>query len=359
MNMLGSVTIRVRCGLAPLVMLAPMWFCVGPAPGQDDSRRTDASRAKDDVETEQKIASALARGLPIVQKAAVNYPNNRDCFSCHHQTLPMLAVVTAGTRGIEPPKDLLVGQAEFTRDSFQTRADQLKRGEGIGGRAMTVAYGLWALSLADWPADETTEAMVTYLLKTQAEDGRWIRQTERPPLEESYLTATVLAVRGIQRYSTAGQKADAQTAIARAKSWLATAPIKSHEDRVARLWGEHVFDGASDAIAVARELVVAAQRDDGGWAQLDEMPSDAYSTGQTLWVLGQTGLDRSDKVYQRGVSFLLKTQRDDGSWFVASRSNPIQTFFDNGDPHGKDQFISTPATCWALSALAATTPAPQ
>jgi hypothetical protein len=27
-------------------------------------------------------------------------------------------------------------------------------------------------------------------------------------------------------------------------------------------------------------------------------------------------------------------------------------FFDNGDPHGKDQFISIAATCWAVAALA-------
>src|SRR5262249_38804403 len=35
-------------------------------------------------------------------------------------------------------------------------------------------------------------------------------------------------------------------------------------------------------------------------------------------------------------------------------------FFDNGDPHGKHQFISTPATCWAVVALAgALTPGPK
>ena len=265
----------------------------------------------------------------------------------------MLAIVTAQARGIEPQEDLLHDQAEFTHQSFQARIEQLNRGEGIGGRAMTVAYGLWALSLADWPADETTEAMVTYLLKTQAEDGRWIRQTERPPLEESYVTSTVLAVRGIKRYATTTQMADSKASIAKAREWLNSAPLKSHEDRVTQLWGAHLFDAEAKTIESARESVLQAQRDDGGWGQLDDMASDAYATGQTLWVLQATGFDPRHPAYRRGVDFLLQSQRDDGSWFVASRSKPIQTFFDNGDPHGKDQFISTPAACWALAALAA------
>ena len=57
-------------------------------------------------------------------------------------------------------------------------------------------------------------------------------------------------------------------------------------------------------------------------------------------------------VYQRGLAFLLRTQRPDGSWFVASRSFPIQPYFETGFPHGPDQFISAAATAWAVAALA-------
>ncbi len=58
-----------------------------------------------------------------------------------------------------------------------------------------------------------------------------------------------------------------------------------------------------------------------------------------------------DPVFRRGIAFLLKSQLPDGSWKMESRSKPIQVYFDNGDPHGKNQFISTPATCWAVAAL--------
>ena len=83
------------------------------------------------------------------------------------------------------------------------------------------------------------------------------------------------------------------------------------------------------------------------------MDSDAYATGQTLFVLQSTGFGVNEQAYRRGTDFLIKTQKPDGSWFVRSRSKPIQADFDNGDPHGKDQFISIPATCWATAALAA------
>ena len=59
------------------------------------------------------------------------------------------------------------------------------------------------------------------------------------------------------------------------------------------------------------------------------------------------------------TEFLGKTQEDDGSWHAASRSRPIQRYFETGCPHGKDQFISMSATGWATAALALACPKPQ
>ena len=100
------------------------------------------------------------------------------------------------------------------------------------------------------------------------------------------------------------------------------------------------------------------QNGDGGWGQTAEMESDAYATGQTLFVLNETKNQASDiaEAVDAGIAFLLKNREPDGSWHVVTRAKPIQKYFDNGDPHGKDQFISTPATAWAVAALAATLP---
>ena len=66
---------------------------------------------------EEKISSDISRsvesGLRIVQKGAGNYPKNRDCFSCHHQTLPMLAMREASQAGIQIDEELMSDQVQF------------------------------------------------------------------------------------------------------------------------------------------------------------------------------------------------------------------------------------------------------
>jgi N-acyl-D-amino-acid deacylase len=296
---------------------------------------------------------AVIAGLGVVQKALKSYPEHRDCFSCHHQTLPMLAMVACRDAGHEIDEPLLAEATKFSHASFRGRINSLREGKNIGGRAMTVGYGLWTLKLGDAAADETSEAMVTYLLKTQESGGSWRPPSNRPPLEESSVMCTVLSAYYARELAGEAQRGDVSALVDKARQWLLKADVNSQEDRNSRLWGLTLLSAGETEIEQARQTVLDAQRDDGGWAQLDSMQSDAYATGQALYVLRASGLAADDAAYQRGVRFLLQTQQDDGSWFVETRSKPVQVFFDNGDPHGKSQFISIAATSWAVAALAA------
>lgn len=334
-----SSRIAMLAASAALGILA----AIGPARGEDPNVVPDA----------MEIREAVGRGLGLVRTAAENYPTHRDCFSCHHQTLPMLAIVTARAHGEEADSDVLETQAEFKRESFEERLTDLKAGRNIGGGAMTVGYGLWALELAGRKPDEVTEAMVAYLLKTQKPEGHWTTHGRRPPLEESVVTSTVLAAAGMRTFAAPGRREVVEAAIAKSVSWLEKAPETCQEDRNFRLWGLHKLGASPDAVRAARESVLASQRDDGGWSQREDMASDAYATGQALALLAATGLPPSDPSARRAVALLLKTQLPDGSWKVETRARPVQVYFDNGDPHGKHQFISTPASCWAVAAMAA------
>ena len=69
------------------------------------------------------------------------------------------------------------------------------------------------------------------------------------------------------------------------------------------------------------------------------------------------GVSPTSHAYQRGVSFLLTTQKPDGSWFVASRTPEIQAYFEGGFPYGHDQWISSWGTAWAAIALTQALPA--
>jgi N-acyl-D-amino-acid deacylase len=299
-----------------------------------------------------QILSAVERGVAVVEKAGRNYPTHRKCFACHHQTLPLLALNEAQAAG-KNIDDVLPGLlAEFTTTSFRGKLDDLKAGDNIGGKGLTVGYGLWTLRLAKAKPDDLTEAMVGYLLKIQEQDGHWDLHAIRPPAEESLVMCTVLAAGGIRHFAREAQRDAGLAAVEKARTWLTAAKLESHEDRVARLWGVKLLGGKDEELGPAREALVATQRDDGGWGQTAEMESDAYATGSALYVLLDTGLPASDPKVRRGVEYLLKTQLEDGSWHVTTRAKPVQVFFDNGDPHGKDQFISIPATGWSVAALA-------
>ena len=100
-----------------------------------------------------EVRRAIEGGIRIVQKGAKNYPNNRDCFSCHHQTLPMLAMHDASEVGISIDEVLMKDQVQFTRDLFEDRLDSIAEGKSLGGRSLTAGYLLWSFELGGVPKD--------------------------------------------------------------------------------------------------------------------------------------------------------------------------------------------------------------
>ena len=49
------------------------------------------------------------------------------------------------------------------------------------------------------------------------------------------------------------------------------------------------------------------------------MSSDAWATGEALYALAYTGASSKDPAIARAQAFLIKTQREDGSWPMTSR----------------------------------------
>ena len=158
-------------------------------------------------------------------------------------------------------------------------------------------------------------------------------------------------------FGAAQQEAGISERTEAASKWLLEAKTSDTEDRVFQLRSLSYVNADDDAKRRLADELIAEQREDGGWAQKTDMTSDAYATGTVLTCLARTGhLPTTAETYQRGLQFLLRSQQDDGSWHVVSRSKPFQTYFETGFPHGKDQFISTSATSWAAMALLLTLP---
>lgn len=337
-------------------MIRPASFAVAMGVWMASSFTTAADAPE--AGSHQQAADAVRRSLPLLEKSARSYPTHRKCFACHHQTLPLLGFVEARRAGLAIDEGLPETLLEFTKTSFRGKIEELNGGEGIGGKGLTVGYGLWTFRLGAAERDDLTGAMATYLLKTQDEDGHWDLHAIRPPAEESLVLCTVLAAAGVEYYAGESQREAAGAAIGRAKHWLAKAKLDLHEDQVARLWGCRLLGSSDDERAAAQKILLDTQRSDGGWSQTAELESDAYATGTALYVLLDAGLAETEPALKRAADFLVKSQLADGSWHVRKRAKPVQVFFDNGDPHGEDQFISISATAWSAAALSRSVSAP-
>ena len=304
------------------------------------------------------VRNAVEGGLRIVQRGAQNYPNNRDCFSCHHQTLPMLAMHEASEAGITIDGELMKDQVQFIRDLFEDRLDSVTNGKSLGGRSLTAGHVLWSFELGGVSNDDYSDAFVSYILHQQKKEGYWDVQTNRPPSEESKIHTSYFAIYYMNYFARGKDiKNRVKDAVDKARPWLIDEKPNSQEDFNGKLKALIALRASPEKINNLRKDIINRQREDGGWAQLSEMESDAYATGQTLYtLLTETPKPDRDITFNESIikarSYLIKNQKEDGSWLVKTRSKPIQKFFDNGDPHGKNQFISISATSWATAALA-------
>jgi hypothetical protein len=312
----------------------------------------------EEATAQSTLRSAVEKSLPLLMAGALGHRENRTCFSCHNQGPPLFALTAARQRGFSIDEEELSKQQAFIAKFLDGNRENFLQGKGTGGQADTAGYALWALGAAGWKGDATTAAVSEYLLLRHKEKEFWQATSNRPPSEAGSFTTTYIAIYGLGYYGTTEQQERIAARKQQVLAWLSKTPAKDNEDRVFRLLALHAVDSPSEEIAAAAKELLSKQRDDGGWAQLDSgepasaTESDAYATGTALVGLHESGtLTTSDPAYQKGIAYLLKTQLDDGSWHVVSRSKPFQPYYESGFPHGKDQFISCAATGWATWAL--------
>jgi N-acyl-D-amino-acid deacylase len=293
----------------------------------------------------QGVREAATRAVRLIDRTSANFLTTRACFTCHTQTLSAMVLRDARKVGFE------IDEANFKRQS--ERAFELNDDLGGGGlRVDTVGYALWALDIGQHPADDKTQAMVEYVLNYQKDLGTWKITVDRPPAEASNFTTNYVALRGLNRYGNAKQREAIATRATAVKQWLESANAADTEDQVFRLRLAHELKLPSDKVDRFVQKLLSEQDADGGWAQKRGMMPDAYATGSVLVALHEAGgLSYQNSAWVRGLGYLLRTQKPDGSWQVETRAKPLQEHFESGFPHGKDQFISAFATGWATEAL--------
>lgn len=308
----------------------------------------------DDIEdlSPATVRKAVEAGLALLVESGSRFTEEtaNRCFSCHQHSQPALALGIAQEKGFSFDK---AAATELVNASLRTAGRRMWSAieEPLPVPSIS-AWLLIGLHAAGQPSSPLTDAYAYSLARSQFVDGRWVAKAARAPMDYSDVTSTALAIRALHVSSSPTMKSRFDQSIAAAASWLRGYDPQSTEERALQLLGLHWAGEARPALAGRAKALQSEQREDGGWAQLPTLQTDAYATGLALYALNQAcGLSASDPVYRKGMKFLLRKQLNDGSWFVATRASPVQVAIDDIFPHGTHQWISSAATCWSTMAL--------
>jgi ankyrin repeat protein len=301
--------------------------------------------------------TAAERGLALLETSSQKFFEVSGCVSCHHQNATGVAAGEARLKGMR-----------FDPKASAARIEMLKAGpppqlllERMEINVPEIfASALVALAAENVPPNPVTDIIAANLAATQASDGSWHMQNglgHRPPTAEGAISRTAMSIRSLSVYGAPGRAAEISARLGKARRWLAAARPVTSEDRNMQLLGLSWADADATTLKPLAAAIRAQQQPDGAWRQHQGVATDAYATGQSLYVLAKAGVPTSDPAYQRGLNYLLATQNANGSWRVASRAPKFQAFFNSGFPYGGDQWISAWATGWATMALAQAVPA--
>ena len=82
----------------------------------------------------EAIKASVAKSLPLLEAAAKGSMEKRkQCFTCHNQGLPVIALTTARSRGITIDAENLRQQVQFTADFLAKNRTNYLAGRGQGG----------------------------------------------------------------------------------------------------------------------------------------------------------------------------------------------------------------------------------
>jgi hypothetical protein len=228
------------------------------------------------------------------------------------------------------------------------RSSLSRPGKALNAKAVWFALALAADPKPDIAARKGLKLLWQTVKSDQTENGSWASwpQTRPPIFGNSDDSMTALATLTMLSAAATG---DEKAMIARDKAvkWLAETKTDDDPQSLAMrlvLW-KRLDRPAAEWELLARRIK-ERQNSDGGWSQATDLASDAWATGQALYALAQAGIKPDEPAMVRAHTFLIETQRDEGSWPMTSRPTT---------PGGKGSTSLVPITgagsAWAVLGL--------
>lgn len=294
------------------------------------------------------VHSAVERGMQFLQKDSYRWKAAKGCAACHHAALVVWTFNEAQARGysVDEPAFREITAWTFENTKTNIAAEQAPPRDVIN---LVAVYGLLSAEITPAPrqvlaasqeqpappensesppgvaSPETRQTLLEYIIKEQEADGSWgLPMDERVPLGGPVEDIAILS--RIALLQSGDDSTTVTACLDKAAAWLAAhQDSTSRQGRNLRLMMRLLEGAPSEEIDPIVAAIKAEQNADGGWSQTPEMASDAYATGQTLYVLSRAGIKPEDEGMAKGVEFLTRTQLKDGSWPMISRVDSKDT----------------------------------
>ena len=270
------------------------------------------------------VNGAIERGLGFLVKDAIAWRDEHKCVSCHHASLVVWAMREAKQRGHAVDEPVLAELTKWIAESGEGKTG-VPRPEGVPKALNEKAVSLALALAADPELDPVSQAGLKLLLTTvkgdQIENGSWASwpETRHPIFGNSDERTTASATLALLPAAAAGDES-AKAARDKGAQWLVDTKTDDDPQSVALrlvLWQR--LGRPSEEWEPLAKRIQARQNPDGGWSRTPDMPSDAWATGQALYSLAHAGIHSDNPAISRAHAFLIKTQREDGSWAMTSR----------------------------------------
>jgi hypothetical protein len=316
----------------------------------------------------QQVNQTVERALGYIQAESAAWLKTRKCAACHHAPLTLWALGEAERQGYAIDKKFLADTTESllgSKDKLLAskifpnpadRPDPRPQGRGLNMGLPFLAVAAQSLPSLNEGQKQSLKLIAEEIVKKQQPDGSWefFATLRRPPINESQTTDAAWIIMALQGATGPDAPAAQRAALSKAIAWLGAAKLSGiHQDKVLKVLLGVCSAKPRKALQPTIDELLALQRADGGWSQtVPDLKSDAFATGQTLYVLALVGYTAERPEIKRGIDFLVATQKPDGSWPMLSRSTP------DGSP-GSAKLL-TPITCaassWATLGLARLAP---
>ncbi len=307
--------------------------------------------------TRQQVEQTIERAIGYIQTESAAWLKTRKCAACHHVPMPIWALseaerqgypinkkfVTEVTESLLGSKDRLLASKIFPNPADPPDPRPQGRGLNIGLPFLAVAAR--SLPSLEKGEKQSLSLIAEEIVKKQQPDGSWefFPTLRRPPINESQTTDAAWIIMALEGETGPDAPESHRAALSKAIAWLdAAKPSALHQDKALKVLMGVRSGKPRDSLQTTIDELLALQRADGGWSQTVPDPkSDAFATGQTLYVLSLAGYTAEKPGIKRAINFLVATQTPDGSWPMISRSTP------NGEPGSAT--LLTPITCAASS----------